>query len=240
METLRARKPVAILPVGAVEAHGPHLPLETDTIIADEMARRAAAALEGKGLPVLVLPKIAYSVTEFGAAFPGTVSIRPGSARSVLWDVCASVAAMGFRCVLIANAHLEPAHREVLRDTAERGTKELGIPVVFPDIVRRRAAERLTEEFRSGACHAGRFETSLVLAVRPDLVKDDIRAGLDPNWTNLAEKIQKGAATFEEAGGPDAYFGDPRAATAEEGESTYGVLTEILVGAALEALPGAG
>ena len=205
-------------------------------IIADEMARRAGAALEEKGLPALILPKVAYSVTRFGEAFPGTVSVRYESAQSILWDICAAVARTGFRCVVFANAHLEPAHRRVLKEIAVAGTKELGIPIVFPDIARKKYAEKLTEEFRSGACHAGQFETSLVLAVRPELVKDDVRRQLEPNRTNLAMKIKEGAQSFEEAGGPRAYFGDPRSATVEEGESTYRTLTEILLSATLDAL----
>ncbi|MCZ6603343.1 MAG: creatininase family protein, partial [Planctomycetota bacterium] len=110
--------------------------------------------------------------------------------------------------------------------------------IVFPDIARKKNAEKLTEEFRSGACHAGQFETSLVLAVRPELVNDDVRRQLEPNRTNLAMKIKEGAQSFEEAGGPRAYFGDPGAATVEEGESTYRKLTEILLSATLDALRG--
>ena len=238
VEASMPERPVGILPVGSVEAHGPHLPLNTDLIIAQEMGRRAASALSRKGVLALPLPPVCYSVSEFGASFPGTIGIRRETSKAILWDVCRSLSETGFRAVLLANAHLEPAHRHVLREVAEEGSRELGLPIVFPDIVRRKFAERLTDEFRSGACHAGQFETSLVLAVRPDLVKDDVRAQLAPNWTSLAEKIGEGVGSFVEAGGPEAYFGDPAAATPEEGEETYETLAGLLVDELSRALTG--
>src|SRR4029453_2668976 len=84
--------------------------------------------------------------------------------------------------------------------------------------------------------HAGRYETSLVLAVRPDLVKDDVRAGLPPIDTSLVDAIQDGARTFLEAGIDRAYCGDPAAASAEEGEETYEILGAIVAEAVLAEL----
>jgi creatinine amidohydrolase/Fe(II)-dependent formamide hydrolase-like protein len=79
---LLRRGAVALLPTGATEAHGPHLPLSTDVIISAEGARRAARMLEAEGKTALVLPPIAYAVTEFAADFTGT-------ARSSAWTKCA-------------------------------------------------------------------------------------------------------------------------------------------------------
>jgi creatinine amidohydrolase len=92
-----------------------------------------------------------------------------------------------------------------------------GVVVTFPDITRKPWAVRLTAEFKSGACHAGQFETSIVMAERPDLVRESIRVTLDPNPTSLSQAIREGKKTFEEAGGPSAYFGFPRGASAAEG-----------------------
>src|SRR5204863_7785945 len=75
---------VALLPVGATEAHGPHLALDADVAIARGVALRAARVLEADGIQPLVLPAIQYSVTEFAAEFPGTVGIGPHAARHVL------------------------------------------------------------------------------------------------------------------------------------------------------------
>src|SRR5512134_204321 len=68
-------KTVAVLPVGAIEAHGPHLPLATDGLIAEAMAREGAARLDERGIPAVVLPLLPYTVAGFAAAFPGTISV---------------------------------------------------------------------------------------------------------------------------------------------------------------------
>src|SRR5688500_10080905 len=65
---------VALLPVGAVEAHGPHLPLATDCLIAEAMGRAAAERLEARGVPAVVLPVFPYTRAGFAAGFPGTIS----------------------------------------------------------------------------------------------------------------------------------------------------------------------
>src|SRR5262252_10209304 len=70
---------VAVLPVGALEAHGPHLPLATDVWIAEAMARAGADKLVARGLEVLLLPALAYTTAPFAADFPGTVSIDPAA-----------------------------------------------------------------------------------------------------------------------------------------------------------------
>ena len=74
------------------------------------------------------------------------------------------------------------------------------------------------------------------MAARPDLVREDIRQSLDRVAISIAEKIKQGAQTFNEAGGANAYFGDPRAASVEEGEATYEALSDMMVSSILEAL----
>jgi creatinine amidohydrolase len=107
---------------------------------------------------------------------------------------------------------------------------------VFPDKRRRRWAATLSEEFRRGDCHAGSYETSLVMAARPELVREEIRQQLERVPISIAEKIKEGARTFTEAGGTQAYFGDPRAASREEGEAMYEALSDMIVTAVIEAL----
>jgi creatinine amidohydrolase len=98
---------------------------------------------------------------------------------------------------------------------------------------------RLTEEFQSGACHAGRYEGSIVMAERADLVRESVRRGLPANPASLSTAIREGKRTFEEAGGARAYFGWPADATAEEGRATIAALGAILADAVLDALsPG--
>ena len=107
---------------------------------------------------------------------------------------------------------------------------------MFPDVTRKPWAPRLTEEFRSGACHAGQYESSIVLAVRPELVREAIRRSLPANPRSLSAAIRSGQTSFEAAGGPRAYFGSPADAGVDEGTRTIEVLGAILEEAVLAEL----
>lgn len=218
----------AILPVGAIEAHGPHLPLETDVIIAQAMARAGAERLAARGWGVVVLPALPYTTARFAETFAGTLSLRPATATAVVVDLAAGLARHGFAVLALANAHLDPAHLASLDAAAGEIRRDLGLAVAFPNLTVKPWATRLSEEFRSGACHAGQFETSIVLAEHPELVRDAIRASLPPNPASLSRAIRDGKQSFEEAGGARAYFGYPSQATAEEGRATIDALGAIL------------
>jgi creatinine amidohydrolase len=209
---------VVLLPLGATEPHGPHAPLSTDTLISMGVCERAAARLEGE-LPVLVLPPLAYGVTRYAAAFPGAVSIWEETLRALVTDVRSSLAAHGFSRLVLVNNHLEPEHVRTLR--------ELGLPML--DLTRRASAERLTEEFRSGSCHAGRYETSLVLADRPELVDHERMSTLQAKMVDMPAAMAAGRTDFLALGMEQAYCGAPAEATAEEGRQTFETLTEMLV-----------
>lgn len=235
-EVLHLDRPraVALLPVGAIEAHGPHLPLATDVILAEAMANAAAERLEAEGRIAVVLPALPYAAAPFGAGFPGTISVGAASVKAVLLDLARELTRQGFAALGVANAHLDPAHLEMLAATRAAADEEELLPVICPDLTRKPWALRLGEEFQTGACHAGRYEGSVVLAVRPDLVREETRRGLTPNPASLSRAIRTGARTFEEAGGPRAYFGWPADATAEEGMRTIEALGAILAEAVLE------
>lgn len=221
---------VPILPVGAVEAHGPHLPLGTDVVIAGAMAEAGAARLRDAGYPALVLPPLHYTTAGFAAGFVGTISVSPSTVTALIGDIARSLESHGFRTLVLANAHLDPAHIASLYAAQEAAGADLGdgFALLFPDVTRKPWALRLTDEFKSGACHAGRYEGSVVLAARPDLVRQERAAELAPNPTSLATAIRDGLQSFEEAGGKEAYFGAPAEATATEGEGTIATLGAIL------------
>jgi creatinine amidohydrolase len=225
-------RPVALVPVGAVEAHGPHLPVSADTVIALEMARRGARKLKERGVPALILPPVYYTVADFGADFPGTLSVSPDTAVALLRDVAVATAKR-FRCVAFANIHLEPKHVECVKRALEEATKA-GASACCPDITKKRWAEMMGQAFLAGD-HAGAWETSLVMAAAPDKVRDHERRNLAP-MDGLMPALKKGAKTFKEAGGEDAYFGDPTAATAEDGETYYEALGQVLCLSVMEHL----
>jgi creatinine amidohydrolase len=204
---------VHLLPIGSTEPHGPHAPLSTDTIISVGICRRAAERLRGE-VDVLVLPAVPYGVTRYGADFPGAVSIAEDTLRSLVTDIAAN-----FVRVVLVNSHLEPEQVWMLRD--------LGLPLF--DVTQRHVAERLTDEFRSGAGHAGRYETSLVLADHPGLVHTDRARALAPKPIDMPAAIRAGQTSFVAMGMDQAYAGAPAEATPEEGEQTFEVLADMLV-----------
>ncbi len=218
----------AVLPVGAIEAHGPHLPLETDVIIAQAMARSGAARLAARGLRVTVLPPLTYTSAAFARGFGGTVSLRPETVMATVVDIAGSLSSHGFGVLAIANAHLDPGHLASIEAAVNAIRRDLGLIVAFPNLAAKPWALRLSDEFKSGACHAGQFETSIVLAEHPELVREATRVALPPNPASLSHAIRDGKLSFEEAGGPRAYFGFPAQATAEEGRATVEVLGAIL------------
>lgn len=220
---------VAIIPTGSVEAHGPHLPLNTDTLISTEVAGRAAMELADRGLVAICFPPISYGVTDWAADFKGTVSISVEATESTVLAACDAAHSFGFDRVVVTNAHLEPGHIQTLRGVAKQFEARTGQPLLFVDKTRRAEAKRLTPEFQSGSCHAGQYETSLVLAIRPDLVDRDAASELPEVVVALHEKIAAGAQGFADCGLTQAYCGNPSAATAEEGERTLDTLTEMVV-----------
>ena len=226
---------VAVLPVGAIEAHGPHLPLDTDVIIAEAMAREGADRLAARGRDVVLLPSLAYSAAPFAAAFPGTISLRPETVTALIVDIARGLATHGIMTFAIANAHLDPAHLGSLHAAVEALASTAEVVAIFPDLTRKPWGSRLSDEFRSGACHAGRFESSIILAEHRDRVRDAVRAALPAVPHSLSEAIREGKRTFEEAGGPRAYFGDPASASDEEGRATVEVLDGNLEDAVEEA-----
>jgi len=230
-EALKDR-PVAIVPVGPTEAHGPHLPVSTDTVLATEMARRGAAKLSEHGVPSLILPPVCFAVADYGADFPGTLSLPAETVVALLRDV-ALAAGKKYRAVAFSNVNMEPRHLETLKKGVEEARKA-GASVCYADLTKKRWSDLLGKEFLQGD-HAGHFETSLMMAAAPELVRERERISLAPT-ESLNAALKKGAKTFMEAGGEDAYFGDPTAASAEDGEASFEALGEILSVSTMEHL----
>ncbi len=216
--------PVLLLPVGAVEPHGPHGPLATDSIISTAICERAATELAGdRAVRALVLPEIAFGVTRYSAAFTGAVTISEGTLHAIVVEVCASLRAQGFRHIVIVNSHFEPPQVATLRRAADDAK------AAFLDLTRRAAADQLTPEFKSGAAHAGRYETSLVLAMRPDLVEVETMRRLPAYELDMPAAMAAGQTDFLAMGMDRAYCGAPAEATAAEGVETLGTLSRLLI-----------
>lgn len=177
---------IAVLPVGAVEQHGPHLPLSVDHTIVDGMIA-AALPLLPDDLPVLVLPTLGIGKSNEHSQWPGTLTFSAATLMAMWTDIGASVAAAGVRKLVFLNSHggqiapmdivardLRIKHKMIV---VAANWFAMGLPdgLVSP------------EEDRHGI-HAGDLETSVMLALRPDLVRMDLARDFTPQNARLAQE----------------------------------------------------
>ena len=222
----RGGKPVCILvPVGAIEPHGPHLPLDTDIVISRAAAVRAVPLLRARGLEAFVAPAAPYGVTECARDFAGAVSVPAGDVVSYLRGVVSGWLRTGAAHVCLVNNHLEPAHDSAVR-AAVAGLAAGRASAATP--LERRFGRTLSEEFKRGACHAGEYETSIVLAAAPGAVREAVRRELPDVDISLSENLKKGVERFAEMGLTRAYAGAPARASVRHGEEMLSRLAEMI------------
>jgi creatinine amidohydrolase len=230
---LDAGSVIVLVPIGSTEPHGPHLPLATDAILSDEACLRAARSFRDRGTPAVIAPTVSYGVTHYAAGFRGAIGVRPETLTALLADVARALLDDGFGHVSFVNNHLEPAHVVAIENAVEAVSSERGPTCIsFPNQLTKRWGRTLTEEFKRGDCHAGSYETSLMLSARGDLVQQDLARDLPKLGISLSDAIRaaNGApVTFAEIGMTRAYTGAPAEASREEGERTYAKLVDMIV-----------
>lgn len=230
------RAPVALIPVGSTEPHGPHLGLGTDVIISAAACVRAIELLDKKGPFVgVIAPAISYGVTECATGFPGAISIPAATLTAYTAAIVDGLLAQSFRHVCLVNNHLEPAHDAAIRAVLT-GRDPKRVSVACP--LTKKWARTLSPEFKSGACHAGQYETSIVMAAAPEMVDEPMRTTLKPVPISLSDKLAAGVTTFAEMGMELAYAGDPASASIEEGEKMIQRLAEMVVGEIRDSVMG--
>ncbi|HSZ38587.1 MAG TPA: creatininase family protein [Trebonia sp.] len=205
-----ARRPVALLPFGAVEEHGPHLPLGTDIIAADGLADRICAAA---GL--LRLPTMPYGQVWSLAHFPGSLTVRDELLVGLITDLADGLRRGGVTGLVLFTAHLGnvTALRAASRALADSG----GLPAItlaYPGLDQ--VAETVRESPRShpSIMHADELETSVMLALDPDSVDMDRAVSEYPRYPADFGSAPARWDTLSDSG----VFGDATAATAEKGE----------------------
>lgn len=196
-----------ILPVGALEAHGPHLPLAADQIQAERTALDLAERQQG-----LVLPSLAYGVCRGARRFPGTVALSVSALADLTEELVANAGRMGVHRLLILSGHAEAGHLAALREGADRALR-----AGAPARVHLLSDYEFVYELRGTLApasdgHGGLLETSRVMAMRPELVGAQRIPVADGR-----SRFRVGDPSPDEW--PESVVGDPRGASAELGRT---------------------
>ena len=206
-EHLKTRQSV-IVPLGVLEAHGAHLPLGTDTFQAADAARRAAEICGA-----VVAPAIGYGMCRSALGHPGTLTVRGDTLRALIRDILVSLYDSGFRDAVLYSGHFSATQLASMEEAgyaAMEACPDLAVAVVAEfDLVKKHCGDLIEH---AGDLHAGEVETSRILAIRPDLVRQPLPGPLErgssrPLLTREPEKYW-----------PHTTHGNARLATEQKGE----------------------
>lgn len=204
-----------LLPFGTIEAHGEHLPANTDSLIIDEAVKKAAAATGAFAAPV-----IPYGVCTSTALHPGTLGISPDTLRALTKDIVRDAHQKGLRNFILISGHGGSIHVSAMKEAAEEllyGLEGIKIAALsIYDVIMKEAAGLV--ETRNDS-HAGELETSIVLYLRPGLVKGRSKEEY-PNFPKPF--LSKGKLKYW----PGAVWGNPSKADAEKGKKIFSLMVE--------------
>ncbi len=201
--------PVAILPLGATEQHGHHLPLGVDIFLAEGISRELSRQTDA-----LLLPTLPFGYSWVWRNIPGTVSLQQHHVEAVIKDVAHSVKRYGVKLLVLLNGH--DANNASMKYATRELMDELDMPVVYlfyPEI------EQIIKRYCEspswhGMIHACEFETSLMLALKPELVQMDKAVKEYPFKPRLYGKTTISLGDLSRSG----VYGDPTKASKEKGE----------------------
>jgi creatinine amidohydrolase len=231
LEAAREQAPVAIVPVGSVEQHGPHCPPDVDISIPFHLAVAAAQAIDD--FPVIVAPPVTYGFTHYNMGFLGTITLRLETFIEVLCDVSRSLKANGLERIILLNGHGGNVAPQRAASTKLSEEDVWALPLTYWDM----AAEELeawSERDEGSIGHGGEWETSLQLHLRPQLIDQSKILPSGYGWPRPAGRFSPKLAKFAQwperrREAPLGVVGQPSVASAEKGERLFGVLQERLI-----------
>ena len=237
-EQLQAGRDTVVMALGATEQHGRHMPLATDALLGDHLARLVADRLDAFLAPTLRIGCSAHHV-----GFAGTMSLAEETFHAVVADVVGSLARGGFRRIVLVPTHggnFGPlaAAAEKLGDGAGAGAQVVALTdlgVLFQ--IAQMAEREYGVPLREGGLHAGEWETSLLLAIHPELVRmERAEAGFTGDLEEAMAGIfaSGGVAALSENGA----IGDPSRASAEHGRRYWEAALELVLEQIAAASPG--
>ncbi len=217
-DELKKETKTVIIPIGSVEAHGPHLPLATDLYTIYEVCKLVAERIK-----VLVAPPVYYGLCRSTKPLSGTVSIKGEILKALLLNIISELYRQGFRNFFILSGHAGGTHGAYLIDTAETFIELHGdVKFFVADIYK--LLKPVLEELKipESDSHAGEWETSLILYFKPELVKE---GGFEdypkfPKFRVVAEKEKYWSSGI---------WGNPLKASKEKGKILANKLAEILI-----------
>jgi len=223
-------KVVLIQPVGAIEQHGPHLPLVVDTAIGEAVLGKALSQLE-PAIPAYALPSLCYGKSNEHWHFPGTISLSAGTLIQVLMETGASLYRAGFRKLVLMNSHGgQPQIMEIVARDLHQAYEDLMVFPLFTWRVPNLAADLISPQERELGIHAGDGETSLLLAILPQQVRMEraapsYPAGLPENsLLSLEGRLPFTWMTRDLS--RTGVIGDPTTASREKGDRILASLAE--------------
>lgn len=231
------RGAVIMLPLSPTEEHGPHLPLATDWMEAEAMTVMAADLLTEDGVEVIVAPTIPHAVAQVASDFPGNICIRPETLESLIIDVCNSLASHGFNRIAVVCMHFERGNRETVLRAVDKLRDKHQLKIIEAFVSRQEVwwpkLAEMMETSLTYDSHAGEMETSVMLALRPDLVRPGWDK-LEPVLINFRKELTAGKRFAQIAGGEQGYFGDPTKSSAEKGRAILELWSQSIAAAVRE------
>src|SRR6186997_3346035 len=230
---------VCIVPVGAVEQHGPHLPLDVDLICPTEIALGAARSVPGK---LLVLPTMSYGYTGHVMDFPGTINGHFEHFMHLMLDITKSLAYHGFKKIVLLNGHgSNMPNLDLIARRTNLETDAECIPAAWWNLLtvdKKFLPSWRESKFPGGCAHACELETSLYLYldednVRKDLIKSGTISFNDEdspfNWVDLFAAGPATVVSWTSSYSNTGVLGDAELATAEKGRAAYEEAVKQLV-----------